>query len=527
MPRYPKPKNQAILLKKFEMGMLELIFGALMVIGIIGYFSHVAPDLDWLDHTISFALFTYLFFRLRVSSILFGKRDAKTDGLIVLSFFLLFFKDILAYTLSASDYSFWALNALRDYFGANQGVITDITFHLGVLGLVVASSIASKSIIAHPSLGYAITQGRENGRVFRGIFGFVLLLAFYYFVYNSVLEWLEFVLDDPIIVLGLLFYLHSLVLRKERFHTSSFVFRIGDFSEGIYTRFVSLFHFRKTLALGVMGLLILHALSDLGVYAYTLSFGQDNFYLEQLGEERLSFMEWWEADSKVLPSLSLPLGMLYALNGLALWMLLAVPIVVWWKMTRRQALSPNRAWLFLIFSCGAAYILYPGFALVPLLQDSIAGIDISSFSILGFPTLFASFFPTPDSAIWAGALLSILSGIIAYLLSARQRWKNELFGLSVLGSLTFYGIYIYYFMGSVLLYFTTAIIGAFMGNQFVLGIVLVILIVLITLFYVGTYIIFLYEVLMETLLKKWSKPLTQDIGKIKRILGKTRPSLRR
>ncbi|HLD86862.1 MAG TPA: hypothetical protein VJB12_02260 [Candidatus Nanoarchaeia archaeon] len=82
-------------------------------------------------------------------------------------------------------------------------------------------------------------------------------------------------------------------------------------------------------------------------------------------------------------------------------------------------------------------------------------------------------------------------------------------------------------MGSVLLYFTTAIIGAFMGNQFVLGIVLVILIVLITLFYVGTYIIFLYEVLMETLLKKWSKPLTQDIGKIKRILGKTRPSLRR
>src|SRR3989338_8329060 len=108
------------------------------------------------------------------------------------------------------------------------------------MGLVLASILVSRQQMCHPSLAYAITQGKALGRTMRASLFFVLMLAFYYFVYNTILEWLEFVLDDPIIVIGILLYIHSLAARKERFHTESFVFRIAEFSEGIYSRFVSM-----------------------------------------------------------------------------------------------------------------------------------------------------------------------------------------------------------------------------------------------------------------------------------------------
>ena len=85
-------------LKKLEFGILELLIGALMVIGLIGYFSGVPADLDWIDHTVSFIIFSYLFYKLNVTSILFGKTSRFANLIIIISYFSLFFKDIISYT---------------------------------------------------------------------------------------------------------------------------------------------------------------------------------------------------------------------------------------------------------------------------------------------------------------------------------------------------------------------------------------------------------------------------------------------
>ena len=84
--------------RKLEFGIVEFLVGALMLIGLIGYFGSIPADLDWIDHTVSFILFSYLFYKLNITSILFGKTSKFANLIIIISYFSLFFKDIISYT---------------------------------------------------------------------------------------------------------------------------------------------------------------------------------------------------------------------------------------------------------------------------------------------------------------------------------------------------------------------------------------------------------------------------------------------
>ena len=86
------------ILKKLEIDVLELVIGALMILSLVGYFWPVTPDSDWFEHTVSFIVFSYLFYKVGVSSLLLGYKSKKVDLLIIFSYFILFLKDILIYT---------------------------------------------------------------------------------------------------------------------------------------------------------------------------------------------------------------------------------------------------------------------------------------------------------------------------------------------------------------------------------------------------------------------------------------------
>lgn len=90
------PENS--ILKKLEFGVLEFLLALLVISGILGYFFYLPADIEWVDHIVSFLLFSYLFYQLSVTSILFGKKDKRIDLVIIISYFLLFFKDIYTFT---------------------------------------------------------------------------------------------------------------------------------------------------------------------------------------------------------------------------------------------------------------------------------------------------------------------------------------------------------------------------------------------------------------------------------------------
>ena len=506
-------------LKKIEFGFLELIVGALMIIGIIGYFGHVNADLDWLDHTISFGLFTYLFYKLNITSILFGHTRKGLNVLIVISFFLLFFKDIITYTLATPrEFVFLMFIAsLQDIFAQHIGIITNLTFYAGLAGLVIVSvAFALTSSISHPSMAYALFAQQKERKVVNMMLCILLLIAFYYFVYNMILEWLEFVLDDPIIATGIILYIQGLASKKERFHPESFVFKIGEFSEGLYSRFVSLFHYKQTLPLAISGLLILHALADLGVFAYAFSSGKENLYLESFEQEHPSWWElFWEDSQHATTDMAWVLGALYTLNAVSMILFLLIPAVVWWRMFTHKELHLNRALLFVIYASAIAFVLLPAYGLLPLSeQEKIVGVDIMTTSLLSSSSPLDKLIPNKEHVIRATLALSLLAGALAVVLSLNQKAKKELYALAIACSLLFYGMYLYQFMGSVLVYLGEGIMLMVQSSQWILMVFFALIFMLSVLFYIGGYGLFVYEVVMEYHRQKWSEPVDEELVKI-------------
>ena len=170
-------------LKKLEFGMLELLVGLLMVAGLIGYFWFVPADIEWLDHTVSFILFSYLFYKVGITSLLFGHRSRNIEKLIVVSYFLLFFKDIIIYTKQTA-FKFTVLKFV-DYFyvffSSNEFVSVFMTFYIGILGLVIAAVYITRNmVIGHPSFLFAFKQKPFKNNAFKFLAVFVALLGFYY-----------------------------------------------------------------------------------------------------------------------------------------------------------------------------------------------------------------------------------------------------------------------------------------------------------------------------------------------------------
>ena len=179
-------------LKKLEFGILELLIGALMVIGLIGYFSGVPADLDWIDHTVSFIIFSYLFYKLNVTSILFGKTSRFANLIIIISYFSLFFKDIISYT-SLDAFNFKVLKFVDNiyiFFSNNLFITNIVTFYIGSIGILIISIYLAKKIeVSHPSFLYAVYPKQIKNKFIKFLSIFILLLGFYYFVYKSKIEW--------------------------------------------------------------------------------------------------------------------------------------------------------------------------------------------------------------------------------------------------------------------------------------------------------------------------------------------------
>ena len=501
--------------KNLEFGLFELLLGALMAIGLVGYFAGVPADLDWTDHTISFILFSYLFYKLSITSLLFGKTSKLANAAVIISYFSLFFKDIMAYTSSSAfKFKFMSFVDVPYAFLSSNLELANLTaFYLGIAGIFAISIYLVKKIgISHPSFLYAVFPGKIKNMFIKFSLIFISLLGFYYFVYNMILEWLEFTIDDPVVAVGIAFFIYKIAKHREKFRPKDFIFKIGDFSSGWYVRFVSLFHYKRTLPLAISGMLILHALSDLGVFAYSLIFLKENFYLGFLNEEHAPFLKLFLSDMEVLPGhAAIPLFIVYLLNSISLVILLLLPVIAWIRMFSQKELHFSRVCLFFIYSSAVAYMLMPGYLIRPLENPSFAGADINSVSVMENGSVLGEFFPDRAAMIIAASLIAVSFGLAVYLLGGNSKIRKELYAISVIGGLAFYAIYIYYFFSSQISYFYDNIAATIFTPNFLIGIILLVFLALSAIFYIGGYLMLLYEIVMEYHRRKWSEQVDDEI----------------
>ncbi|MBI2655948.1 hypothetical protein HYX06_06015 [Candidatus Woesearchaeota archaeon] len=518
-------KKARELIEKLELGFIELFIGFFMLIGLVGYFGSLPADWDWIDHTVAFIMFTYFFYILDITSIIFGKKSKIANLIIPISYLSIFFKDIIAYTgAGAFNFTFLKfINPVYIFLAENLFLVTSISIYLGLLGLAISAAYISRNIeISHPSLLYAVYKKPLERKIPKFLISFLLLLAFYYLIYNPILEWLEFVLDDPIIVVGTVYYITKIARHHKKFHESHAISKIGDIVWTWYGKFISLFHYRKTLPLAISGLLILHGISDIGVFAYSLIFGGKSLYLDFLDSGHATFFRLFINDAaNSSPATSIFLSAAYFFNALSLLILFLIPIIVWIRMFSQKGLHLNRIYLFFIYASVLMYISLPGYSISRISSSDVIGADINSRSILGIQSVLRLYFPERETLVAFAVLLSLALGLIVYLLSLNHRVKKEAYALAIVLGLAFYAAYFYNFFISLIGYLFDTISAMTNSGNLILAALFMIFAVFSILFYIGGYLVFLYEIIMEYHRRKWSEPIDEElvyaIGSLRRI----------
>jgi len=128
------------------------------------------------------------------------------------------------------------------------------------------------------------------------------------------------------------------------------------------------------------------------------------------------------------------------------------------------------------------FILAPIFNIGRITSGNLVGVDITT------QTLSST---TPLATIM---LVSVVMGIMVYLLCFSKWMKSKLILGSVAIVLLFFGLYIYFFFIDTGSYYVNAIVEHISGGELVIGSYFLLFLTLTIVFYVGGFFIYLYEI---------------------------------
>lgn len=477
----------------------ELFFVLIILLSILDFFAILPGDLDYIKKIISIAIISYLLYRINISRIVFGAKNHRLlDIFIIVAFFMFFVKDFIAFAI-VTRYEVVIFKFLISIIDLYSSYLEVFFFYLGGISLIIISLfITIKVPIKKPSFMAII---HEEGKIpkttlkilERFFSAFFVLIIFFLFVFNLMVEWLAIAIDSPILIFGLLFYLFIIIRHYKSFSADNLIYKIGDFGEKSYKKFISLFHYKITVYLGIAGLLILHLLTETVVFILPYLIGiRGAFYHQSLElSTHLPFFYLFNQDLKALAGSGLlkiiSLSWLYIFNIIAMILLFILPAFVLYKLYKKKGIDVHHIPLAIFFSSIAAFLLTPIFRMLPLQSEEIAGVDFQTFSILNnsFP-LELSFF------------ISLTAGILVLVLSYWGAIKKYVIAFGVLIVDIFFGVYIYYFFTNLFsFYIKTFIYLVTERSEYFIASFFLIFMTFTIIFYVFGYFVFLKETYQE------------------------------
>ncbi len=481
---------------------IELIILTLLILLQVTYFFGILPeDLDFIKKFISWAAIGYLFIKASPSNILFGHKKPRFDLAIILTYFLFIVKDLIEYARVAIEETI-IFHKPYSFLLSNAVLIEKNFFYLGaILLLFISLYMALKFEIKKPSFmavlhETGIPPKKISKFTLRFISIFLVLVAFFIIIFNLAIEWLSIALEAPLTVIAILLYLFVVIRYHREFHTQHFIYKIGHAGEKFYEDFIKMFHYKKTLYLGVMGLLALHLLTDIGNFIIPYITGlKYPLYFAQLGPGHTPLISLLIQD---LPSIqgigTIALTLTYLFNAIAMLFLLLLPALVWYRFFKGRPLHASRTSLALVFSSLLTFSLTPAFFIKKISLEGLAGVDIRTQSILSSHSVIDFLIRDKITAITIVAALSILLGSIIWLMEYNKKIKKDTFIIAVLMGMIFFAFYIYSYFISLYQYYINTIIFLLSSSEFLIAFYFVLFAMLTIVFYIGGYLFFIYEV---------------------------------
>ena len=480
--------------KRIELFLLLLI----VILQVMDFFGLLSGDVDFGKKILSWVGFGYIFIKASLSAMLFGNKRHRFDIIIILSYFLLTAKDLV----KAANTGLEEVHLLKEtyiFIVNNSALIEKYSFYLGaVIILFLALYAALKFEIKRPSLMAVLHETGKPSKKFivKFLSIFCILTAFFIIVFNLGTEWLAVALDAPLAVIGIFFYLFVIARYHKHLSPDNIIHKIGGLGEEFYGRFIGMFHSKKGISLGIMGLLALHLLTDIGHFIIPYLTGLKNeFYFGYLGDGHEPLISLFLADMTKANGISIvALAVDYAMNISAMLFLLILPTFVWYRFFKGKLLHVSRTTLALVFSSLFCLALTPVLSIRKISSEALAGVDIVSQSILGSSSIIQVLFKDRMTSIIIVAALSIILGISIWLLEFNRKIEKDIFIIAVIIGLIFFGFYIYYYFMSLYSYYIQTIIYLATYKEFLLLLYFVLFALTTIAFYIGGYIFFIYEV---------------------------------
>ncbi len=319
---------------------------------------------------------------------------------------------------------------------------------------------------------------------------------FFITFFNLVTEWLGVALDSPLTIIAILFYLFIIIRYSKKFSPSHLIRKIGDVGEEFYAQFVKMFHYKETLHLGVMGILALHLLTDIGHFIIPYIVGAKGlFYFGHLGEGHSPLFQLLRDDILHLSGIQIIASILiYLLNIAAMIFLLVLPAFIWYRFFKEKPLRVSRTSLALVFSSLLCFVLMPVFFIQKISVERVAGVDILTKGILKSSSLIDFVLKDRPTAIIIVACLSLSLGIILWFLEFNKKIEEDIFIIAILIGLAFFGFYIFYYFLSLYHYYIASMIILFKSSEFLIAAYFILFALITIVFYIGGYLFFIYEV---------------------------------
>jgi hypothetical protein len=251
------PKN---FFKIFDQIGEEIILIAIIILNILDFADMLSPDLDYAKKILSWTALGYLFYKANLTQIFFGVKNKKIDLLLIISFFLLSFKNIIGYAVSTIDFfktksiEYWAKiipiskipensNVLNIDYGINGINLTNINnFDLNIGSTDLVNQFTFVDFFNPTNLVLNITNDISNKLV---------IVEPNFLIHrwlNLIVENIEFVSDWSLIMGGVLLFLISLYCAfNMKVNSPSFlnVFKVSNLPtknfNNIFFRFIIIF----------------------------------------------------------------------------------------------------------------------------------------------------------------------------------------------------------------------------------------------------------------------------------------------
>jgi hypothetical protein len=337
---------------KLAIGLDSTILLLLLVLNILDFVKIPLGDVDFIKKLISWILLALVFHHVGISKVLFGREKRWIDATLIISFFLLTIKNFVGFARA----TFTETRLVEDfyiYIINNHVAIETATFLIGFIGIIVVTIyMTSKKHIHKDSLmGALFLHGKSHqNRVQRFFQVLFVTLLFFILVFNLMFEWLAIAVDAPILVTVLIITVILVIVKKLHSHYRTtplhLLETITETPDHFYEKLIELFHHPKFLPLGIAGMFVLHVVTEIGIYVIPYAFGvADAVYVNILESHHAPLFAFsksvpnlFSISAKTLePLVQAQFAAGYALNILALFIALVVPVWLWSYMMKHKS----------------------------------------------------------------------------------------------------------------------------------------------------------------------------------------------